>query len=482
MVRDQDALAPVDFFARQFGLGEGVIRRVLAQALRRGGDFAELYVEYGIHSGITVEEGLVKDTEESVALGAGVRVISGERTGYAYTNDLEEKALLGAADTASAISAGPEGPGAVADLRTLAPRLQLYDPAKSPVFEALKQKVDLCLRAYSAASASDPRIRDVRVSFSDGLKLVLIANSMGRLTFDARPLVRLDVSVVAEKNGIRNAGYYGDGGRVGLDYFTQLLSPEEIARRAVEEALILLDASDPPAGEMPVVLAPGESGTMVHEAVGHLLEADANRKKQSIFWDKMGKKVASEWVTIYDDPTLPRLRGSYQVDDEGTEPQKTLLIDRGRLCGYLTDLLSARILGIEANGHGRRQSYAHVPIPRMANTYLAPGVHDPEEIIATVRRGLYAVSYQGGQVEDTGKFTFSLRLAYLIENGRITRPVRQATLIGSNIDVLQNIEMVGNDLRFGRQTATCGKEGQAVPVSDGTPTVKIRRMTVGGTA
>ncbi len=480
MIGREDVFDPPSFFAQRYGLEISSMAKTLERALARGGDFAELFVEYSLHSAVTVEEGAVRDTEESVGLGAGVRVIRGERTGYAYTNDLRFPSLQDAARTASTIvAAGNHGTG-LADLRLSAPRLRLYEPESSSVFAGLEEKVQLCLRAHDAAAGLDSRIRNVRVSFSEGLRVVLIANSEGRMVFDARPLVRLDVSAVAEKNGSRNAGYHGDGGRVGLEFFREAQRPEEIGRRAAEEALILLGAADPPAGEMPVVLAPGESGTMIHEAVGHLLEADANRKKQSIFWDKMGQVVASELVTIFDDPTLPRLRGSYQVDDEGTEPVKTLLIERGRLCGYLTDLLSARVLRMEANGHGRRQSYAHVPIPRMSNTYLAAGEHDPQEIIASVRKGLYAVSYQGGQVEDTGKFTFSLRLAYLIEDGKLTRPVRQATLIGSNMDILRNIEMVGNDLRFGRQTGTCGKEGQSVPVSDGTPTVKIRRMTVGG--
>ncbi len=482
MLAEREVLNPLEFFDSRFGLGKERIRRVLSRALQNGGDFGELYAEYVVHSSITVEDGTVKETGESVSIGAGVRVVQGTQTGYAYTNDLDSASLLDAAATAAAIVSASAGTVTVSDLRRSAPRLQLYEPDDSSIFEDLAEKVKLCLRAHEMASSIDPAIQKIRVAFGDSLRVVLVANSLGSITYDVRPLLRLDVSVVAERDGQRNLGYHGNGGRVGLDYFRDVETPEDIARAAAREALTLLEAAEPPAGEMPVVLAPGDSGTMIHEAVGHLLEADANRKKQSIFWDKMGQQVANENVTIYDDPTIPHLRGSYQIDDEGTEPRKTLLIEKGRLRGYLTDLLSARVLGIEPTGHGRRQSYAHVPIPRMSNTYLDAGQYDPEEIIASVKRGLYAVSYQGGQVEDTGKFTFSLRLAYLIEDGKITRPVRQATLIGSNIDILQNIEMVGNDLEFGRQTGTCGKEGQSVPVSDGTPTVKIRRMTVGGMA
>ncbi len=474
---------PADLFASRFGLGQEVVRRILARALSKGGEFAELYAEYHLGASVNLEDGNVKDTSEGVSLGAGVRVISGEQTGYGYTNDLAEAALLEVAETAAAIAARGSAPApGVADLRVHPPRLDLYDPTEASYLAPLKARLDLCLRAHAAASGVDTAVKQIRVGFGDSLRFLLIANSEGLFTWDVRPMVRLDVSVVAERGGRRESGYHGNGGRVGLSYFEQEETPEAIGRKAAEESVLLLQAVDPPAGEMPVVLAPGESGTMIHEAVGHLLEADANRKRQSIFWDKMGQKVANANVTIFDDPTIPRFRGSYNVDDEGTEPRKTLLIERGVLRGYLMDRLSAKVLGMALTGHGRRENYQHVPIPRMSNTYLAAGEWDPQEILASVKRGLYAVSYQGGQVEDTGKFTFSLSLAYLIENGRLTAPVRQATLIGSNLDILQKIEMVGNDLKFSRQTGTCGKEGQSVPVTDGTPTVKIQKMTVGGKA
>ena len=483
MIKREDLQNPAVLFDSRFGLGREVLRRVLVRALSKGGEFAEVYAEYHLGASISLEDGKVKDTSEGVSLGVGVRVISGEQTGYGYTNDLAEESLLNVAETAAAIAAhGAGAGGSAADLRTRAPRLKLYEPAAASYLAPLKQRLDLCLRAHRAAAEKDPAVKQIRVGFGDSLRFLLLANSEGLFTWDVRPMVRLDVSVVAERGDRRDSGYHGNGGRVGLEYFEHEEAPEAIGGKAAEEALLLLEAVDPPAGEMPVVLAPGESGTMIHEAVGHLLEADANRKRQSIFWDKMGQKVANENVTIYDDPTIPRFRGSYNVDDEGTEPRKTLLIERGVLRGYLMDRLSAKVLGMPLTGHGRRENYQHVPIPRMSNTYLDAGEWDPEEILASVKKGLYAVSYQGGQVEDTGKFTFSLSLAYLIEDGRLTAPVRQATLIGSNLDILQKIEMVGKDLKFSRQTGTCGKEGQSVPVTDGTPTVKIEKMTVGGKA
>ncbi len=309
---------------------------------------------------------------------------------------------------------------------------------------------------------------------------VRIVNSEGLDIFDVRPLVKLVCLAIAEKTDKREAGYSGGGGRVGLEYFTQSSSPAEIGQEAAQEALELLEAELPPAGEMPVILAPGHSGVLIHEAVGHLLEADFNRKKTSIFWNKMGKKVADSQVSIWDDPTIPHFRGSYNIDDEGILPKKTLLIHQGKLTGLLQDRLSARLMKKSSTGHGRRQNYTNIPIPRMSNTYVDKGEFSPEEIIKSVKKGFYAHKYQGGQVEDSGKFTFSVSSGYLIEEGKLTSPVKQATLIGTNIDILNKIEMIGSDLRFGLQTGTCGKEGQSMPVNDGCPTLKITRMTVGG--
>jgi len=293
-------------------------------------------------------------------------------------------------------------------------------------------------------------------------------------------LVKLSCLAIAESRGRREAGYHGGGGRVGFEYFVERLTPENIGQEAAKEALHLLEAKEPPAGEMPVVLAPGHSGVLIHEAVGHLLEADFNRKKTSIFWNKMGKKVGSSQLLIYDDPTIPYFRGSYNIDDEGTIPQKTLLIEKGKVVGLLQDRLSSRLMKASLTGHGRRQDYTCIPIPRMSNTYIDRGEFTPEEIIGSVNRGFYAHKYQGGQVEDSGKFTFSVSSGFIIEEGRLTTPIKQATLIGSNIDILNKIKMVGSDLEFGLQTGTCGKGGQAIPVSDGCPSIKISKMTVGG--
>ncbi|MGZ7066146.1 MAG: TldD/PmbA family protein, partial [Candidatus Aminicenantales bacterium] len=285
---------------------------------------------------------------------------------------------------------------------------------------------------------------------------------------------------ISEVNGQREIGFWGGGGRVGMEYFREVLTPRAIGEQAAREAVLLVEAKDAPAGEMPIVLAPGHSGVLIHEAVGHLLEADFNRKKTSIFWNKTGKKVGSDLVTIYDDPTIPAFRGSYSVDDEGTLPRRTLLIEKGVVRGFLQDRLSAGLMRQPLNGHGRRQDYSHAPIPRMANTYIERGEHAPEEIIGSVKKGFYVASLSGGQVEDSGKFTFSVSLGYLIEDGKLTAPVKQATLIGTNVDILKRIEMAGPDLEFGLQTGTCSKEGQDVPVADGCPTLKISKMTVGG--
>jgi TldD protein len=335
-------------------------------------------------------------------------------------------------------------------------------------------------QTYNAAKKYDPRIKKVKVSLIDQVQHVRIINSEGLDRADGKPLIKLVCLAVAEHAKKREAGYCGGGGRVGLEYFKNEFTPEEIGQEAAKESLHLLEALLPPAGEMPVVLAPGHSGVLIHEAVGHLLEADFNRKKTSIFWDKMGTQVGLPTLTIYDDPTLQSFRGSYNMDDEGTIPQKTPLIVKGKLVGLLQDRLSSRLMALPLTGHGRRQDYTCIPIPRMSNTYIDKGDHDPEEIIKSVDKGFYAHKYQGGQVEDSGKFTFSVSSGFLIENGHLTSPVKQATLIGTNIDILNKIEKVGADLQFGFQTGTCGKEGQAVPVTDGCPTLKISQMTVGG--
>jgi TldD protein len=475
MTQDSDSLT----FEDHFGLSTELITRTLAAAIASGGDFSEIYLEYKLFTFIRMEEGIIKETAESVSRGAGIRVISGGRTGYAYTNRLDAADLKRGAMTAAAISRGSGGTSI--RLQPSFPPHTYYPVRKNPHVEPLPSKISLVEKAHTSALEFDPCIRIVRTAYADQIQHITVANSEGLMRSEVRPLVKLTCMVIAEnKTGRREAGYFGGGGRVGMEYFSQNLTPQEIGSTAAREAVHLLEAVTAPAGEMPVVLAPGHSGVLIHEAVGHLLEADFNRKKTSIFWDKMGRQVGSEQVNIYDDPTIPFFRGSYNMDDEGTLPRKTPLILQGKVSGLLQDRLSAGIMQAELTGHGRRQDYSCIPIPRMSNSYIDAGDHDPEEILKSVKRGFYAHLFQGGQVEDSGKFTFSVSSGFLIENGRLTAPVKQATLIGSNIDILNKITMVGSDLRFGLQTGTCGKEGQSAPVTDGCPTLKIDRMTVGG--
>lgn len=463
-----------------FQLNTALLKRVLMTALSRGGDFADLFLEYRTSLSILMEEDIIKESEETLTAGLGIRVIKKDRTGYAYANDLDEQKLIKAARAAAAI----------ADQRISQPRAIVFRPIrvknrvarveKLATASPLDEKVDLVRRAYQAALNYDPAIKKVQVTYGESTQHIWILNSEGVSVKDSRPMVRLTVHSLAEREGHWESGYYGGGGRVGLEYFKTSMTPETIGSESAREACLLLEASEAPAGSWPIILSAGHSGVLIHEAVGHLLEADFIRKKTSIFWNKLGQKVASEQVTIYDDPTIPGFRGSYNIDDEGTRPEKTLVIDRGVIKEFLQDKLSARLMGKKANGHGRRQDYSHWPLPRMSNTYLAPGEYAPEEIIHSVKKGFYVGHLSGGQVEDSGQFTFSVTLGFLIENGRLTRPVKQATLIGTNLDILQKVEMVGQDLDFGLQTATCGKDGQQVPVNDGCPTMKITGMTIGG--
>lgn len=466
-------------FEDHFSLSYHDFEKTLNIALSKGGEFAELYLEYKVYSYIHMEEDIIKETSESIGLGAGVRVIAGDQTGYGYVNDTAADKIKSAALTAAAIASGDKPANASAFIPQELSH-NVYTVASPAHLGTLLEKIAIVKRAYTAAQEFSPAVQKVKVSLTDHIQYVTVVNSEGLIVSDARPLVRLTCVCLAEKGSRREAGFSGGGGRVGLEYFGDVLNPEQIGRASAEEAVQLCDSRDPPAGEMPVVLAPGHSGVLIHEAVGHLLEADFHRKKTSIFWDKMGQTVASEQVTIIDDPTIPGFRGSYNMDDEGIFPKKTHLIHRGRLVGLLQDRLSAKLMKASLTGHGRRQDYSTIPIPRMSNTYIDRGKYDPKEILGSVQRGLYAQKYQGGQVEDSGKFTFSVSSGFLIEGGNLTAPINQATLIGTNIDILRKIEMVGSDLEFGLQTGICGKEGQSVPVSDGCPTIKIQRMTVGG--
>jgi len=469
--------ASAGFFEEHFGVSKEMMLKILDIALSKGGDFSEMFFEYKTTHNIQMEEEIIKETSEDISLGVGIRVISGEKTGYAYTNELSFEKMKKAALTAAAI-ANSAAKTPIANLEENFPGQQVYDVRKPIENVELTDKIQLVKDAYYAAQKFDSHITKVQSFLSDELQYVTIVNSEGLLISDVRPQVRLVVISLAEKNGVRNRGFHSGGGRVGMLYFEQTKTPKQIGEKASEEAIILLSAVDPPAGEQPVVLGVGQSGVMIHEAVGHPLEADGNRKGTSIMANRLGQKVATSVVTIYDDPTIPYARGSLNIDDEGTVTQKTTLIENGVLKGYLQDRLSARLMNMSLTGNGRRQGFQYMPIPRMTNTVLAQGEFDPEEVIASVKKGFYAQTYQGGQVQDTGKFVFSVNLGYLIENGKLTQPVKNATLIGTNVQILENISMVGNDMGF--FLGTCGKDGQSVAVTAGTPTVKIEKMTVGG--
>ncbi|MCJ7581166.1 MAG: TldD/PmbA family protein [Candidatus Aminicenantes bacterium] len=471
--------SPLEFNSH-FNITEEEIRKILNAALLQGGDFSEIYLEYKTFNFINMEEDIIKETAESISLGMGIRVLSGDRTGYGYTNDLSFSKMKKAAITASSISQ-KNHPIRASNILDIRPQNPNYYPVSKPAQDTdLKKKIELVKKVYLSAQNTHAAIKKVKVSYMDQIQHIVVINSDGLVTSDVRPLLKCTCLAIAEKSNLREAGFSGGGGRVGMEYFQNQLLPETIGTEAAQEALHLLEAAPSPAGEMPVVLAPGHSGVLIHEAVGHLLEADFIRKKTSIFWDKFGKNVASPQVNIYDDPTIPHFRGTYNIDDEGTAPKKTVLIQEGKLTGMLQDRLSSTLLKKPLTGHARRQDYSCIPIPRMSNTYIDKGNENPEDIIKSVDKGFYAHKFQGGQVEDSGKFTFSVSSGFLIEKGKLTRPVKQATLIGTNIDILNKIEMVGHDLKFGLQTGTCGKDGQSAPVSDGCPTLKISAMTVGG--
>jgi TldD protein len=463
----------------KFGISNEQLKQLLSLGLSKGGDFSELYFEYSISNSVVMSEDIIKNSSESISLGVGVRVLNGAQTGYGYTNELTFEKIKEAMLTAAAI-VNSNAKQQIAPLMVKNPSVQVYDMNNSFVDQSIKTKIDLVSRAYKAALNHDSKIKKVSASLADEMQYVTIANSDGLVISDTRPQVRLVVSATAEDKGIRNTGRGNDGGRVGMDFYAKVSTPEKIGEDAAKEALELLKAKDAPAGQMQVVLSKDQSGVMIHEAVGHPLEGDANWKKTSIMWDKVNQMVANPLVTIYDDGTIPDYRGSLNIDDEGMNSENAMLIEKGKLVGFLHDRLSAQQLKMKRNGHARRESYRHMPIPRMNNTILAGGDKDPEEIISSVKKGFYAVTYQGGMVNGTGQFTFSVNLGYMIENGKLTHPLKNATLIGSNIEILNNIDMIGNDMGF--FLGTCGKDGQSVPVTCGTPSLRISEMTVGGIA
>ena len=463
------------------GLGEQQLSATLGSVMRGGIDYADLYFEVSRQESWTLEDGIIREGSFSLDQGVGVRANSGEKTGFAYSDELVLPALQSAAGAARAIARQGQEKSLQAWQRGAAPVLYPHSDPTTSIDDA--RKTQLLLELDAATRALDPRVDQVVISLSSSQDLVLIAASDGTMAADVRPLVRLNVSVILEQDGRREQGYAGGGARADLNYFVDGDLPLEYAREAVRQAAVQLEAQAAPAGSMPVVLGNGWPGILLHEAVGHGLEGDFNRKGVSAFSGRIGQKVASEQCTIVDDGTIAGRRGSLTVDDEGTASQNTVLVENGILRGYMQDKLNARLMGVSPTGNGRRESFAHIPMPRMTNTYMLAGQYDPDEIIASVEKGLYAPNFGGGQVDITsGKFVFSASEAYLIENGRVTAPVKGAMLIGDGPEALQRISMVGNDLQLDTGVGTCGKEGQSVPVGVGQPTLKIDDLTVGGTA
>lgn len=463
------------------GLGEKQLSTTLGTVMRGGVDYADLYFQVSRQESWSLEDGIIREGSFSLDQGVGVRANSGEKTGFAYSDELVLPALESAAGAARAIARqGQERQVRAWQRSAVAPLYPGSDPTTSIDDE---QKTILLLELDAATRAIDKRVEQVIIGMASSQDLVLVAASDGTMAADIRPLVRLNVSVILEQDGRREQGYAGGGARADLNYFLDGDVPFDFAREAVRQAIVQLEAQPAPAGTMPVVLGNGWPGILLHEAVGHGLEGDFNRKGVSAFSGKMGQKVASEQCTVVDDGTISNRRGSLTVDDEGTPGQNTVLIENGILKAYMQDKLNARLMGVESTGNGRRESFAHVPMPRMTNTYMLAGSHAPEEIIASVDKGIYAPNFGGGQVDITsGKFVFSASEAYLIEGGKLTTPVKGAMLIGDGPEALQKISMVGNDLALDTGVGTCGKEGQSVPVGVGQPTLKIDELTVGGTA
>ncbi len=463
------------------GLGERQLNSTLGSIMKGGVDYADLYFQVSRQESWTLEDHIIREGSFSVDQGVGVRAVSGEKTGFAYSDELVFPALQQAASAARAIARQGQNLKLPAWQRKSSKSLYSADDPTTSISDT--QKTAMLTRLEQATRDLDPRVSQVIISMSSSQDLVLIAASDGTLAADIRPLVRLNVSVILEQNGRREQGYSGGGARADLNYFLDGELPLQYAKEAVRQAIVQLDAIPAPAGSMPVVLGAGWPGILLHEAVGHGLEGDFNRKGTSAFSGKVGKQVASTLCTIVDDGTIPNRRGSLAVDDEGTPGKYNVLVENGILRGYMQDKLNARLMGVAPTGNGRRESFAHVPMPRMTNTYMLAGNHERDEIIQSVERGLYAPNFGGGQVDITsGKFVFSASEAYLIEKGKITTPVKGAMLIGDGPEALTKISMVGKDLELDTGVGTCGKEGQSVPVGVGQPTLKIDELTVGGTA
>ena len=456
-----------------------IAQKLLSVALSRGADYADLFFEYRAAGGLVFDEGILKSASRGVSMGLGVRAQEGDATGYAYTEKLDWDAMKRAADTAASIASGGGAPvPQKVELKTLPSR---YDLEQVTLDVPGMEKRRILERAAAAAHAYDPRIVKVECSFAEEIREILVVTSDGKLARDVQPLMRFGVRVIAERDGKRQEGSSGGGGRTTIGYFDGK-SPEWHAKRAAEQAIIMLDAQEAPAGQMEVVLAPGDSGILLHEAVGHGLEADFNRKGTSNYAGKVGSLVASELCTVVDDATLLMSRGSINVDDEGNEPRSSTLIENGKLVGYMHDRLSSKHYKLGPSGNGRRESFACAPMPRMTNTILLGGKSDPEEILKSVKKGIFAKKFGGGQVDiSNGDFVFSLTESYLVEDGKITAPLKGVNLIGNGPDVLRKVVMLGTDVETSDGIWTCGKDGQSVPVGVGCQTMKIESITVGGT-
>lgn len=470
-----------DILLSPTGLEVNDLQNVLDQMMGNSINRADLYFQTTRHESWVLEDRIVKEGNYNIEQGVGVRAVSGEKTGFSYSDEIVLPALNQAANAAKTIARAGQQNQVQAWKKHSSHQLYLpIDPLDSLTTD---EKIDLLRQVDAEARKQDPRIKQVIASLVGVHEVVLVASSDGTLNADVRPLVRMNVTVIAEEGDDREQASSGGGGRVGYEYFTQEDRALGFAREAVRQALVNLKAVAAPAGTMPVVLGPGWPGVLLHEAIGHGLEGDFNRKGSSAFSGRIGERVASPLCTIVDDGTLDRRRGSLNMDDEGTGTQQTMLIEKGVLKSYMQDKMNAELMGVESTGNGRRESYAHLPMPRMTNTYMLAGEHDPQEIIESVEKGIYAVNFGGGQVDITsGKFVFSASEAYLIENGKVTQPIKGATLIGNGPDVLTKVSMVGNDLKLDAGVGVCGKEGQSIPVGVGQPTLKIDSLTVGGTA
>ena len=466
------------YLETQYGLDDALYNRVMSTALSRGGDYCDLFFQQRMVNSIGLEDGEVNRAFRSESLGVGIRVVVGDAAGYAFCEELEEQSMHEAARVASSIASGGQGvmPQAVTAVRPV-DRYPVKVPWSTVTTE---QRLPLLTRVNGAVHARDTRVAKVRISFSDSESHMLVACSDGRKTWDFQPMTTFNVACVAQQGDRREENHYAIAGRHGLELYSDA-QLDEIATEAVDRTVLLFDAVKPSAGQMPVVLAAGSSGILLHEAIGHGMEADFNRKGTSIYSDRMGHSIARDFVSIVDDATLPGARGSINTDDEGMEGQKTVLVQDGVLRSYIHDRISAKHYGVEPTGSGRRESFRHPPLPRMRSTYMLPGPHTRDEIIRSVKRGIYAVSFTNGQVHiGAGDFTFYIKTGYLIEDGELTAPIKDVNIIGNGPEALEQVEMVGDDLEVDRGGWTCGKDGQGVPVSIGLPTIKVGTITVGG--